>query len=62
MTPEERSTRILEMFDRMPAIARREVLADLAQVAFNMPDLYVSVMARARLLDEHPPSTLQKRA
>ena len=62
LTAEERATTILTAFERMPPIARREVLADLAQVAFNLSDLYVTVMARARQLDEQPVSATQKSA
>ena len=42
-TPDERVKNIVEDFRGMPAIAQREVLADLLQLAVHCPELYTQV-------------------
>jgi hypothetical protein len=42
----------MEQFSQMPAIDRRELLADFALVAVNFQDIYVACIAAQRELEE----------
>jgi hypothetical protein len=46
-TPQERAENIVAQFREMPAVARREVLAELVRVAVHIPELYRLVMIAA---------------
>jgi len=52
LTTDDRLESILEQFSQMPAIARRELLADFAQVAVNFQDIYVACVASQRQIEE----------
>ena len=56
LTPADRSDKIVELYARMPPVARREVLADLALVAHNMSDVYVAVVSQSRTIAEQDKS------
>ena len=62
LTAEERMAKILTQFERMPVVSQREVLADLALVAYNMPDVYVAATACARLLAESSANSVQSKS
>jgi hypothetical protein len=47
LTRQERTENILAQFRNMPHVARRAIIADLMQVAVNIPDLYPLVVAAA---------------
>jgi len=51
LTAQERAENIVEQLRDMPHIARRAVLADLLQVAVNIPDLYPLATAAANETD-----------
>ena len=51
LNADERMDRVLSHFDGMPEVARREVLADLALVAYNLSDIYVAAVSRKRQLE-----------
>lgn len=44
-TPDERFKNALIQFRKMPSIARRELLADFALLAGNIPELYTACNA-----------------
>ena len=51
LTPDERGQRIVAQLERMPSVARREVLSDMALVAYNLADLYVAATAQVHRLE-----------
>jgi hypothetical protein len=52
-TPDERLANIMSQFRQMPAIARRELLADFALIARNLPDLYAASVTVHNEADPH---------
>ena len=51
---QERFNNVVAQFRQMPAIARRELLADFALVAGNFHDLYVACVAAHRDDEREP--------
>ena len=51
MTPDERAENIMDQFHRMPPIVRREVKAELDQMAVELSDLAITVAAVQRRLE-----------
>jgi hypothetical protein len=46
-TPSARAAMALQQFEEMPPIAQREVLGALANMAYQLPNLFAIVSARA---------------
>lgn len=50
-TPDERTENITDQFHRMPPIARRQVKAELDQLAVDLSDVAMTVAAAQRRLE-----------
>lgn len=62
LTSEERSENILQQFESMAPIARREVLTELSYLTLELTDLRVIVTARANAIDRAPARPPAQRA
>jgi hypothetical protein len=54
MTADERAQSIIGAFRRLAPIARRELLADLAPLSRQLPDIYAMALAANRELEREP--------
>ena len=64
LSSQERAASVLAQFEEMPHLAQREVLDSLHRLAYQLPDLYTVVAARAatREIERSQQDQVEKRA